>query len=351
MAQRTDIHRPGAIIPANYEQWNDYALASAGGVPAMGIDCAQPYNVYDGAGRFVHTVHPACHDSGRCCVASTERHCRRDGRAVYGAAGRCGVCGARFIFGTMFRHAPTGEIVHMGHDCARKYEILADWATFDLGLERARKVAAKITARAKGDQERQDFLDAHPGLADAFTVEHRIISDIKERFAQWRMISDKQVALVLKLANEVRNPVARPTEINVAAPIGRVAFTGEIVSAKIHSGDYGDTIKITIKVSADGGCWLAWLTAPQELCNEIWNETKKPAIESMRGRTVTITATLSAGREAHFAFGKRPTLGAPKAKAPRKSRKASGTQASEPELASEADAIAQCGLTGALIHS
>jgi hypothetical protein len=314
---RTDAHRPSTIIPANYEQWNDYALASSAGgwpTPSMGISCK--------------TDRVTCLDTGRCCVVSTERHARAEGRAVYGSAGRCGVCGANYTYGTMFRHEPTGEIVHMGHDCARKYEMLADWTAFELGLDRARKTAGKVAEQAKNDAERREFLDAHPGLEDAFTVEHRIISDIKARFVQWRSVSDKQVALVLKIANEIRNPPTVPVEINVPAPTGRVTFTGVIMSAKVRETDFGSDLKITVKVQAEGGVWLAWLTAPRGLCDAVWEETKQPVSGQLKGRTVTLTATLKPGRESHFAFGSRPAYGAPVAKA-RKPRKSKAEKAVE----------------------
>lgn len=120
MTKRTDVHRPGALVPANYEHWNTYSLpASDMGVPIppIGIDCAHPIPRYEGRNVVGYDVR-TCPDTGRCCVVSTHRHALREGRAIFGGVGKCGVCGANYKYGSMFRHEPTGEVVHMGHECA-----------------------------------------------------------------------------------------------------------------------------------------------------------------------------------------------------------------------------------------
>lgn len=51
------------------------------------------------------------------------------------------------------------------------------------------------------------FLAEHPGLETALATDHYIVRDIAARFQQWGSLSEKQVALVLKLAGEATQPV------------------------------------------------------------------------------------------------------------------------------------------------
>jgi len=101
---------------------------------------------------------------------------------------------------------------------------------------------------------------------------------------------------VFKLAAEARapKPEKRP-EVNVPAPTGRTTFRGVIVSVKTHESAFGVTLKCTVKVTTPEGVWLAWGTLPKDIPADV-----------ERGTSVEITATLSAGREPHFAFFKRP---------------------------------------------
>jgi hypothetical protein len=253
------------------------------------------------------TVTPTCPDTGRCCVASSEKHVRAAGLAVFGGAGRCGVCGAHFVYGSMFKHS-SGELVHMGHDCADKYGAMYDSSAWEIENGRTRAALAKVIARAQNDKERQAFLDANPGLEADLAVEHRIITDIAAKFTTYRSLSEKQVALVRKLAEEVRNPRPVVEEKRIGAILGKgVEFEGVIVSAKAHEGDYGTTWKMVVKVEPYGpgeGSWLAWGTIPEALRTAAQpNGDLRAAIV---GRRVRVKATLEAGRDAHFAFMKRP---------------------------------------------
>lgn len=149
-------------------------------------------------------------------------------------------------------------------------------------------------------------LNANPGLAAAFGVEHRIIQDIASRFAQNGYISDKQIALVMKLAAEARNP--RPAEKTVTAPVTeeRVTFRAQVVSAKSVTSQYGTSVKMTVKVPTADGVWLAWGTVPSSLLEQVpCGEFGR--LEALRGAQVELTTSLKPGREQHFALLSRPT--------------------------------------------
>lgn len=322
--QRTDPHRPGAIIPANYTDWNSYSLAS-GMVPAIGVDCAQPYAIYDEHGAVARYEHPVCPDTGRCCVRSTERHARAEGRAIFGAAGKCGVCGAHYVYGSMFRH-DNGEIVHMGHDCADKYGAMYDLSSWEVQNNRVRAATAKAIKRAENDSERAEFLAAHAGLAedlllggksaadlgiasdDSWALKgHAILADLASKFVTYRTMSDKQIALASKLAEQIRNPAPKadkPVEIKATAPTGKgIEFEGEIVSVKLQESEmYGSSWKCTIKVTTDAGVWLAWGSVASSLMDRVVESSEvsrakdrcAAIISTLKGMRVEVKATLEA---------------------------------------------------------
>lgn len=290
-AERTDAHRPSVIVPAHYEPVLSYSLATSEGgwpIPSISINC-EPH-------PHAATVSPRW-----CCCVAAQADARDAGKQIYGAPGRCGSCGASFVYGELWRHTPTGDLVHLGHDCAAKYEMLMDRSAWELENRRVRAAAARECQKALNDDERERFLAANPGLAEALEeTDHRIVRDIKARFVEYRSLSPKQVALVLKLATEAKTP-PKPEEAHVAAPLGRVDFTGVVVSAKNQETNFGPVTRITVKVTAPGGTWLAWGTCPAV----ILDDARKGNLD-LRGKVVALRATLQAGREPHFAFMKRP---------------------------------------------
>lgn len=174
---------------------------------------------------------------------------------------------------------------------------------------------------------RRAFLATHPGLGVALQTNHRIIDDIRSRFTRYGSMSDKQVALVLRLAAE--GP--RAVEKTVAAPVtgDRCTFTGKVVSAKQMLSQFrrGDSdYKMTVKVETADGVWLAWGTIPSSILAD-------RSFEAVIGTTVEVTAGLKAGRDAHFALLVRPS-GRIVAERPLEAVQAP-VVAEEPEIAAE----------------
>jgi hypothetical protein len=301
---RTDPHRPGAIVPQDYQEvlWFD---CGGGDEPSYGVNCMKP--VFDWFSLQAIPGATAHRADGTCCVLGLREAGRKfanTGREH--GAGKCTVCGAYFRYGFVWEHLPTGELIYVGHDCADNYGLVAShmsraqWKQYQEALGRKRAIAAKEHKRATA---RDKFIAAND-LASVFEVrdQHNILADMYNRLHQWGSLSEKQVAFARKLADEVRNPKPKVEEVKVAAPSGRVTFTGTIVSCKWQEGyTYGDAGRAvcTVKVTTPEGIWLAWGTLPSAVdgnCDE------------QRGRTITLTGTLSAGNEPHFAFFKRPTL-------------------------------------------
>jgi hypothetical protein len=295
-SKRTDPHRPGAITPADYEHVLSFSLASSNGgwpIPAIGVNCELDNRVIHADGRVENGQHQP---DGQCCTIGL----RLAGEvfARHGGPGKCDICGAHYIYGDVWRHLPTRELIFLGHDCVAKYEMLADRSAWELQNGRVRAAAATACLRAGKAQERARFLAEHPGLDVALDTDHPIVRDIKGRFTRWASVSEKQVALVFKLAHEAANP--EPEEVLVKAPTGKVTFRGTVVSWKRQEMSSFDAYKGTVKVKTPEGIWLAWGTIPASILDE---SAKHGPV---RGCEVEITATLLAGREPHFAIIKRP---------------------------------------------
>jgi len=277
--QRTDPHRVSEIIPEDYSLVLCYALASiveGWPVPSIGITC-----------RAEHRA------DGRCCVVGMRQAGLR--LAAHGSPGRCTVCGTAHIYGDVWVHEPTGEHIFVGHQCADKYELIADRRVFEAELDAARVRSVREHEIAIREERRARFLEANPGLAEALEVDHPITRDIRDSFfhGRYTSLTDAQVALVRKLA------IPRVEEAHVPAPIepGRQVVRGEVVSLKSMEGDFGVSVKMTVKISTDAGTWLAWGTCPSILLDE--------GVE--RGAIVEFMAKLKPGRDDHFALFSRPT--------------------------------------------
>lgn len=315
MTQRTDAHRPSVIVPANYVERMWYSLA----------------HEYEGWPQPPINIES---------VIEIQRAAHAAGKAMFGSIGKCGVCGAHFKHGTLFVHTPTGELVHMGYDCAAKYECLVDASAAELERDRVHRATAKAITAERNKAEREAFLDAHPGLAtylDAGKAEasalgiaadeyrilgaHAILSDLARNFFRFREMSDKQIALAAKLYEQITTPrEARPVEVKAIAPTGtgkRETFIGEIVSVKLHvSEQWGSSWKCTVKVTnEDGSIWLAWGSVDRNLIDQAKSteaadnarnvssrsrdngDAFERAIRAeLRGLAVSVTATLEASQ-------------------------------------------------------
>lgn len=356
--KRTDPHRPGAIVPADYTPVLAYAKTTVWQheyIPSHGIDCTRecPWGLEsrlepeqeaaalataralkaqaeagdreaaavlgdwaEEQGIPRHLFESANEDrthalDGRCCIVGLREVARVEWAAT-GHTGKCSVCGAVYSYGQVWRHDPTGEHVHVGHDCADKYGLMMDTSKMELALGRRREAAAKVVARRLAAEERAKFLAENPGLETALETVHPVVQDIAGRFAARRFLSPRQVELVLRIAREAAQP--RVEEKRCFAPTSRRTFVGTVVSVKTQQSDYGTTLRVTVRVEEpDGSTWLAWGTCPRSILDAANAELTRRGVyhneggrESLRGRAVRLTATLKPGREPHFALMSRP---------------------------------------------
>ncbi len=272
--KRTDCHRPGAIIPADYTQGDFYAF------PDDGDFLPDYFEVRE--------------------QQAADREARASGLEVFGVPGVCGVCGAQFKYGAVFHHEPTQARVHMGHDCAGKYQMLANFAAWDAHAEAFKRARA---GRLEAERRRVNlaaFAVEHPEAAAALEAPtHRILRDIAARNDGSAPLTEAQLALVLKISREEKARAELPPEAHVDAPEGKLVVEGVVVSKRVVDSDWGSSIKMTVKIVTPAGSWLCWGTCPASL-------TVDPD-RCERGDVVRFTATLKRGRDAHFAVFSRPT--------------------------------------------
>jgi hypothetical protein len=271
---RDDIHRRGAFQPDQYEFFGWYYLGLGGRTGVLN-----------------------CSGKVRDFLASEEA---QDFKALaFGDFGKCGVCGARFACGEIWQHTDRRDLVHVGCDCAAKYNLVSgtDWNAVQDERDRALKAQRTAARRSKA---RERILAAYPGLAQALATDHHISRDLARRFEAEGTLSVGRIALAFKLEEESKARAAKraaePVEVKIPAPTGRTTVRGIVISLKTHEGQWGTTRKMTVKVTTPTGVWLAWSTVPVDLDGKV-----------NRGDEVEFDATLEAGRDPYFAFAKRPT--------------------------------------------
>lgn len=161
---------------------------------------------------------------------------------------------------------------------------------------------------------------------------------IRSMAEQIQFVTNARRPFTDKMVEAVRKVIARRSErateaASHPAPTGRVAVTGEIVSAKATEGDYGTSYKILVKDDAGFKVWVSLPSAQREQQWDTFFEAVEAAGYSTRdfgpdcwflgtndnddrfagvkGRRITFTATLEPSRDdIAFAFGSRPTKGA-----------------------------------------
>jgi len=312
---RTDVHRPGAILPTDYT-W----VASFGTMYMAGEEpeCYGYEDVPEGPFADIHEGLQACD-----------------------------VCGAHYNHGAVLLHNPTGIHITIGHDCASKYSLQLDLAGWKAWHAAARDKRAQAAIEMKNATRAREWKAANPAVVEAIEAalaatrnDHScethgrnfdydslccrkaikaedldrknkaimILADMARKLARYGSLSDAQAAFAVKLGETVRTWV--PTiEKHVPAPTGRVTVCGRVVSVKDYESQYGTTWKMTVKVETPDGSWLTWTTVPTSI-HDLYQDARtfdNGLAGWLKGRTVEFIATLERGKDDHFAFGKRPT--------------------------------------------
>jgi hypothetical protein len=174
---RTDIHRPAAIVPADY--------------------------------HFVAVRYDGPSASTLMSLAESRKalrdHMDRTGGkySQHEHGGSCHVCGAGALYLAIYHHPKTNTYICVGEDCADKIDMY-DVDAF-APVRRAVKDAKEYAAgKAKAEQ-----LLTERGLQAALTIDHDIIKDLVRKLQQYGDLSDKQWTFLTKLVEEAPLRAAR----------------------------------------------------------------------------------------------------------------------------------------------
>jgi hypothetical protein len=260
MAQRTDIHRPSAIKPEDYEFVTVFAHDDDG------------YGRKDAMETWNN--HRACHPT-----AQFSRH-------EHGGA--CMVCGnSNALTMGIFYHPGTNSYVRMGQDCAEKMEMGVSHA---FRLARTAAEAARI-AKA-GKLKAQGVLSA-AGLDAAYAIyasnepgeyEETTIRDIVGKLVRYGSISPAQTNFVRNLLTRIETRAARKAEIAASN------------ATKRHVGVVGTRTRLTLTIGFLKGFDSMYGTVYIHLMEDAEGNVvvyKGSCILGEKGQTITLDASIA----------------------------------------------------------
>lgn len=273
---RNDCHRPSQIIPDDYT----YLISYSCGSWAINVNVAR----------------------------EIQANQLQQGRSMFGHIGKCGVCGAGYFHGDLWLHKPTGDLLHVGHECADKYSLCAD------RQEYARQRAAIVEQRERRKRRVanarafQGLLRTNDELRAAFIRVARsndIVRDIARRCAfDFGAPTARQEELVLRIAQRAKERAEEPELPARRIPAKllvdkRVVVRGRIVGTKMQDSPYGEQLKMLVVVPVDDGACKLWGTVPASL---LVTNTQ------LRGQTVEFTAKVEVSKnDPTFGFVARPS--------------------------------------------
>jgi hypothetical protein len=250
-----------------------------------------------------------------------------DGGQVMGSCDHCST-GIRYAF---VYSGSDGRTFKVGSDCALKAEgstavdAKAWKAKHNRQLRTARKATARAKRQAQWDKENMRSARAFVrslgntagiALCVALRHDHDISRDLRAGLIRWGKMSPKQVALALKLAAEPT--VDEPVFVRLPDTDKRVRVTGKILSAKLVDSMYGQTQKMLVAYSHEGGVSKVWGTMPGDIDEAISKahrayvgaDTQPTWMDLAIGATVAFDARVTASKDDDtFGFFSRPTKG------------------------------------------
>ena len=276
-----DIHSVSKIVPANYEFVIDYSLATTyEGFPVPAINMDEVLKL-----KAEKTF------------------------AKHGSIGKCTVCGASFKYGSIWVHTETGEHIHIGHTCEDKYGMLVDLSGFEMKLHRERANAYNAGLRKQRELLKEAFLSNNPALQNALMSDHHILSDLNDQLYRRGSLSEKQIELAFKIVKQLKDRQKEQEELSVSSPEGKIEVEGVVINTKSEDTQWGEALKMTVKVPSGDGYWIAYGTLPAKLADWCYDEENHPGevgIKALRGKTVKITGTFKKSKNDHISYFSRP---------------------------------------------
>ncbi len=150
--KRTDCHRVGVLAPVDYVYVMSYVIPEQGWAnTGYRFDDARQASAAVGYGSV---------------------------KPMFGNIGKCAICGASFRAGDIWTHVPTGDMLHVGHECADAIGLAVDGCARRAlnqalaGIKVARKAnKAKATSAERAAKIRAAHCAQHQGLDAVFSSE------------------------------------------------------------------------------------------------------------------------------------------------------------------------------------
>lgn len=296
---RTDIHRPSAIIPSDYQFVCAFSYSEAALMPG----------VLDVERRLLEQ-----HMARTTGEFSKHEH-----------GGSCHVCGAWMKDYAVFYHEQTNSYIRTGFDCATKLDF-DDPDLFrrlrDRRLAAEKSVAGKLKAEGLIEEMGLSLETAlklfqpgsFGGIASELNETYKDVWGIESKFwagvdmvralVKYGNLSEKQWAYFAKCLTTIEEAPSilnKQAEIEAAkhanskpAPSGKVVVQGKVISTKMNQNAYGGWDDKMLVEHADG--WRVWVTKAAAL----------GVVE--KGWVVEFTATLTPSEDdKFFAYGSRPS--------------------------------------------
>jgi hypothetical protein len=271
--KRTDVHRPSAIDPADYE------LAA----PMPGVKAPH-------CGPFMD----------------------------YGSVSKnCDHCGHALRYAVRFLHKPTGGIVIFGEDCTNLIDLpqsMKDRVGYE--LNRLRIAAANERKKLKKEQEwvdrRARMMQEEPEIVEFLeelpeSESFPFLKDMVWAYEKWGSLTVGQINAVKKIQEKRKAKAAQQLADAIQlqdapeAPEGKASVTGTILSTKWQSSrDFGDTLKMRVKLD-DGN--IVYGSVPNSIQQAVHEQGS-----DYRNVRVSFSANFTR-KEDHFSYFKRPTQG------------------------------------------
>jgi hypothetical protein len=276
--KRDDVHSEAHLAPEDYRYYGAY-------------DSRPDYPMGDGALEYK-----------RVLIAEL---IARNG-SIHGL-GQCAHCGHHLRHIVIFEHAPTGDLVSIGQDCAFTRMGLSDalFKDYMRGVNAARKLAKAEGAGAA-------WRKANPMIVEFFKGQEwkdwkfyckAFLNSLHGSLARHGSLTDNQTAAAIKAITYGRVHEAKAAQRDadrdveranaIDCPEGRMVIEGEIIKVDFQVNGYGTREVMTVK--ADAG-WLVWGTMPRSLYG------------AEKGERIRFTGTITRShRDAKFGFAKRPS--------------------------------------------
>jgi hypothetical protein len=261
--QRNDAHLPSKLVPADYTHVMSFVYPSEG-LP-FGFGVVQ-LNALKASAPFF--------------------------RKPSGKSG-CAICGAHYLSGDVFFHAPTGQHIEVGWECGDKLNAHIDRSETVQGAQRGKQENLLRLERERRKEEAEQFCLANEGLKEALLLDHPITKDLAASLAKWGCLSEKQVALALKLVKDA----ATPPKAKADVPEGKQTLVGKLIKIKYVDSNFGVSVKMLVEVETSTGFFRIYGTKPSAL------PSSTPA-----GTMLSFTAAVDRSEDdPSFGFFARPT--------------------------------------------